>query len=103
MPDKASTINVLSGYGGDVYQQAVEPFYSALYGLEDDEDIALDINSRLDICALQFVYLPEINRQLDAFRMGWNGHNLRTEHSKTPQQLWLDGMLASANSSHTAT
>ena len=37
---------------GDVYQQAVEPFYSAFYGLEDDEDIALDINSRLDICAL---------------------------------------------------
>ena len=49
------------------------------------------------------MFLPEINRHLRAFRLAWNKHAIPTEGNKTPEQLWLDGMLANVNSAHTAT
>ena len=35
-----------------------------------------------------------INKQLDLFREAWATHSLRSERSKTPQQLWILGLFA---------
>lgn len=48
------------------------------------------------------VYLPIINEHLDSFRKGWNCHAIRTENHRTPEQLWFEGVLTKADSSHTA-
>lgn len=36
------------------------------------------------------------------FKNAWNSHNIRTFGNKTPQHLWISGMLENINSSHTA-
>ena len=51
----------------------------------------LDPDNVLDIYALQFVFLPVIQSQLDTFREGWAHYPLRT---RTPIQLWILGLNA---------
>ena len=51
---------------------------------------------------LHYVYLPRINRALTEFVEQWNQHPVSTEESRSPYQLWVSGMLASANSLSTA-
>ena len=43
--------------------------------------------------ALHYVYKPRIQRSLDQFKDGWNNHNIRTEHNRTPHQLFVYGAL----------
>jgi hypothetical protein len=47
---------------------------------------------------LHVAYLSTINQRLATFQQAWNNHNIRTEQQRTPEQLWLDGMLQHANS-----
>jgi hypothetical protein len=68
----------------------------------EDENL-LDLNDERDIFALHFVFLPVINSRMNEFRMAWNSHRLRTENNRSPEQLWLSGMLKHANSNHSAT
>ena len=42
------------------------------------------------------------NKKLELFRNGWNHHKIRTAHHRTPNQLWLGGMLDHQNSRHRA-
>lgn len=84
----------------DVHKDATSLIYEELYSLEDDNK--LDVDSEIDRFAVKFVYLPVINKQLQSFRMGWNCHSLRTEKHKTPQQLWIEGILNHADTSRTA-
>lgn len=48
---------------------------------------------------MQHVYLPRINRALDEFAEQWNQHPVSTAENQSPSQLWVSGMLASANTS----
>ena len=41
--------------------------------------------------AIQYVYLPRINKHLSVFAEGWDSHHLRTESNMTPNQLWIYG------------
>ena len=52
----------------------------------------LNICDDLDIYALHLTFLPLIQRQFDLFRNGWANHSIRTEHNRTPKQLWLMGL-----------
>ena len=64
--------------------------------------ITIDPNSDIDIFCLQVVFVPKLQHHLDCFRDGWNNHRLRTEHNRTPHQLWILGLndLASQTSNH---
>ena len=73
----------------DLFAGCVSFFYNFFYSLEDNG--LLDINCPLDIYALHFVFVPIIQNHLDMFRSGWAQHSLRTERSRTPQQLWILG------------
>ena len=63
---------------------------------------SLDPNNPLHLKALHHVYLPVVNERLDTFRRGWNNHKLRTENHKTPNQVWLSGMIDNMASQYTA-
>ena len=74
----------------DVFSGCISFFYSFFYFLEDSG--LLNINCPFDLYALHFVFMPLIQRHLDSFRHGWAHHSLRTEHNRTPQQLWITGL-----------
>ena len=44
------------------------------------------------LLALQLVFTEGINTTLLDFIVYWNNHKLRTEHSQTPNQLWITGI-----------
>ena len=50
----------------------------------------LDLLNEYHLYALQFIYLPRINRSLEEFKAGWNHHSIRTEHNATPLQLFSE-------------
>lgn len=84
----------------DVHKEVTETFYKEFYAFEDEG--ILDVVNTQHIYALHFVYVPEINRRLTSFRCGWNCHRMRTESNRSPEQIWIDGILNNANSGHTS-
>lgn len=41
---------------------------------------------------LHYVYVPILNKHLDAWKNAWIHHPLRTEGNKSPIQLWIRGL-----------
>lgn len=85
----------------DVATQVTEQFYTLFYEMEDEG--ILDISADVHLCALQLTCLPVINARMNEFRRAWNSHRLRTENNRSPEQIWLDGMLQNSNSGSVAT
>lgn len=50
-----------------------------------------DPDDTVDRFSLIFVYLPLLRRSLRQLSLIWNNHKLRTEHNRTPIQLYADG------------
>ena len=82
----------------DLYSGCISFFYHFFYFLEDSG--LLDPNDELDTYALHFLFLPVIQSQLDIFREGWAHHSLRTEHHRTPLQLWLLYHISTENATN---
>ena len=74
----------------DMFTECTSYFYSLFYAMEDSG--ILNPNSEVDLFALHFVFLPELQQQLDIFKEGWNHHRMRTAHNRTPTQMWLLGL-----------
>ena len=66
------------------------------------ERFGLDTTNESHLFALQVAYLPLINEALKQLTSSWNSHPLSTEHNLSPTQLWVQGMLNSANAGYTA-
>ena len=66
-------------------------YYRLFYYLELEG--LLDPLNHKHLFALHYVYKPRIQRSLDRFKDGWNNHNIRTEHNRTPYQLFVHGAL----------
>ena len=75
----------------DLFSGCISFFYYSFYFLEDCG--LLDIQDERDIYALHFSFLGVIQDQLNNFMLGWSNHGLRTEHGKSPMQLWVSGLL----------
>jgi hypothetical protein len=71
----------------DLFSGCISFFYYFSYSLEQMQ--LLEVNSDVDLLALQFVFTPIIQHHLDMFRLGWSHHKLRTEGNRTPMQLWI--------------
>ena len=54
------------------------------------------ITNELHLAALHYVFLPRINKNLALFAEGHNRGPLSTEHNKSPEQLWIRGMLSNS-------
>jgi len=85
----------------DVATQVTEYFYKLFYSFEDEG--VLDVDNDTHLIALQLIFLPVINARMNSFRQAWNSHRMRTDGNRSPQQIWVQGMLQNANSGHVAT
>ena len=76
----------------DVHR-CVSVLYADLFRRMEDEG-NLDCLNEVDMFCLHEVYLPRINKALDAFVECWNNHPVSTEENLTPNQLFIQGALA---------
>ncbi len=81
----------------DLFSGCASFFYYFFYSMEDLGLLILNPNDDVDLYCLHFVFMPLIQKQLDAFRQAWAMHPLRTERSRTPQQLWILGLCAASS------
>ena len=84
----------------DMHDCVTKLFYRLFYYLE--ELGILNPDDDVHIFALRFVYLPRINQALSTFKNGWNSHGIRTEHNRSPTQLFVAGALRLRSSGLTA-
>lgn len=66
-------------------------YYRLFYFMESEG--YLNPVSEKDLFALHYVFLPRIQRSLAIFQEGWNNHGIRTEHNRTPNQIFTAGAL----------
>jgi hypothetical protein len=78
----------------DVHKEVTSKFYNLFYAMEDSGRLQPD--NSIHRYALQKVYLPQINVELQQFRSAWNNHRLRTVRNKTPNQVWTEGFARCA-------
>lgn len=74
----------------DVFEGCIRLFYDLFYYLENQG--LLNPDDEGHIWTLHFVFLPIINKQLQNWRHSYIHHPLRTEHNRTPIQLWISGL-----------
>lgn len=75
----------------DSHRCVTSTFYRLFYYLEMND--LLDPIDEMNLFALQYVFLPRINRALVQFKDTWNSHGIRTEQGQTPNQLFTAGVL----------
>ncbi len=75
----------------DMHRCVTVIYYRLFYFMEDQG--YLDPINEKHLYALRYVFLPRIERSLLTFKDGWNNHGIRTEHNKTPNQLFTSGAL----------
>ena len=76
----------------DLHRCVTQLFYRLFYHLEHIG--LLDPLNEAHLYALHYVYIPRINRSLEAFQRGWNHHSIRTESNMSPHQLFVQGYLS---------
>lgn len=74
----------------DVFAKVLEKYYKLFGHLENSR--ALDPDNMIHIYALHYVYLPRIQQDLNNWILAHNSHGVRTEHYRTPDQMWFLGM-----------
>jgi len=79
----------------DLFSGCITFFYHLFYEMEDNGLLNPDCDK--DIFCLHTVFLPEIQSHLDSFSAGWCHHRLRTEHNKSPLQMWIESMTILAD------
>ena len=84
----------------DYFRCVGSVFYDLFVFLEDNGLLSPENNN--DLFSLHYVYKPRINNAIRLFKHGWNNHKLRTEHNRTPMQLYTEGMLTLQGSDYTA-
>ena len=75
----------------DYHACVTKLYYRLFYFLESQG--MLEHTNAVCLYALEYVYLPRINRALDCFVQGWNSHSIRTAQHLSPQQLFTQGVL----------
>ncbi len=68
-------------------------FYKLFYHMEEG---LLDIENKIHMFSLHYVYLTCIDMALHQFSKAWNHHSLSTERNMTPIQLWISGLSRSS-------
>ena len=75
----------------DMHRCATSLYYRLFYFMEQQG--YLNPLNEQHLFALHYVYLPRINRSLTLFKDAWNNHGIRTEHNRSPNQLFMEGLL----------
>ena len=85
-----SITNGLSDYG-ETCTVVFLIFYKLFYFMKQMD--LLDCLNETHLYALQYVFIPCINRALSEFMRGWNHHSICSAHYKSPHQLFTAGAL----------
>lgn len=75
--------------------------YCDLFHFLESEGI-VDVDNEMHMWALQYVYIPRINKDLTNFKHQWNNHGLRTERHQSPLQIFVRDCLAQQSLPSTA-
>ena len=78
----------------DLFEGVTHIYYHFFYHLED--------NGIFDIFSMHYVYIPRINRHLEAWRQGYLQHCIRTADNRMPMQLYILGLLQYRGSQNVA-
>lgn len=81
----------------DVFVSCLYIYYSVFQYLE--ESGYLDMSDNVQMFCLHYVFKPRINAHLQNFTRSWNNHPIRTAGNRTPNQLWISGLMQVARSS----
>ena len=65
--------------------------YAETFNCLENEGL-LDPLCEVDMYCLHFIYIPRICKHLSEFQTSWNIHPLSTEGSKSPYQLFYEGL-----------
>ncbi|XP_057201282.1 uncharacterized protein LOC130561141 [Triplophysa rosa] len=76
---------------GDLWRGVTHVYHQQFSFLESERII--NCSNELQMWALHYVYLPQINRDIEVFVDQWNNHGLRTVGHQTPYQLFVQGYL----------
>ena len=79
----------------DVKRIVVSQYRNLFYYLELHQ--LLDPCNEVDLLCLHHVYIPRLNRALQEFARQHNNHPLRTEHGRTPLQLFFSNSLVDSD------
>lgn len=80
----------------DLWDSVSNEYYSLFSYMEKSK--VLDLTSALHMWAFQYVFIPRINKSLEMFQLQYNSHGLSTENSKTPYQIFIQGVLRNMHS-----
>ena len=75
----------------DVFRCICHVFYYIFYAMEQTG--VLDVENPIHMFTLQYVYLARINNALSEWMVSFSDHPVQTEHSWSPNQMWLNGMM----------
>lgn len=81
----------------DLFAMCIYIYYSLFYYLEESGNLI--ISDEVQLFCLHYIYLPRINEHLLDFSNFWNNHPIRTARNKTPNQLWIMGLIEDARAS----
>ena len=73
----------------ELWQGFTVLYYNLFYALEEQN--ILDISNEIHMKLLHLVFQPRMQIHLNEFCDGIRRRPLRTEHNRTPMQLWLSG------------
>lgn len=77
----------------EVNRIVTRPYRNLFFYLESEG--VLDPLDELELWCLHKVYIPKVNISLEEFRLQMNHHPIRTERNMSPNQLFVQGILAS--------
>jgi len=75
----------------DLFTGCTQVFYNLFLSLEENN--LLDLANDTHMFALHYVFLPLIQHRIDSFVEQYNNHPIRTEHNRTPRQLFISGAV----------
>ena len=84
----------------DVYCKVLDKYYKLFHYMEDNN--VLDLTNDVHIYCLHHVFLPRIQADLERWMTAHNNHGLRTEHHRTPLQIWFSTNLLTSAEDNTA-
>lgn len=76
----------------DVYEGVLMLYYDLFYHLEDSH--LLDVSDDISLFCLHYIFIPRITRHLWEWKQAWIHHPMTSMNSKTPIQLWTQGLLS---------
>lgn len=80
----------------DMHRSVTVMYYKLFYFMEHHG--LLESLNEHHLWALQYTYMPRINRALKEFMNSWNNHPIRTTEHKSPLQLFTAGAILLQNS-----